>query len=86
MNNRSGKKVLSSGNVFAWDITTVGSRSALTGGFDRPPNDADIEEATAFAVSMAPKDADQDGVPFVGTREAVADKAVDYFTRNAKHN
>jgi hypothetical protein len=84
----SGKKVLSSGNVFVWKIAEAGDRGCVLGRFENRdrPTEADIAEARDFVTSLVPWDVETKGSVNVGTREELAEKALDHLTHNAKHN
>lgn len=53
----SGAHTLSSGVVLRWLRSEIGESGLLSGDFDSPPSDADLNEASEFMKTLMPEDA-----------------------------
>jgi hypothetical protein len=84
----SGRKLLSSGNIFTWKIVEIGNRGCTLGRFENKnrPTEADVAEARDFVASLVPGEVEIKSPVAFGTREELAEKALDHLTHNAKHN
>lgn len=83
METRTGRHILSSGNIFRWEHMKLGGRGGLRGDFVRTPSDADIKEAKAFCQSQTPGGASWSGTITDGaTARAALDSHVIGGSRN----